>query len=615
MSDYAGPLQRLALSRTLWLVLLWPLLGAVWQLLVARRGVSAEGSVGRRETALARHMAMAALVLTATSALAHAVLLARLPPAGHALLQPLLAGLRLGLFDASFALWFDPLSAAGVLLACLVALGAAMVVPHELPPALAWRAWAWILVSLEGALIAFLADGLVMTAFAWSLVAVAGAGVAGWGDDRVAAVAATRGAAAILLLLLGGSALFGGLAGAWDPNDVERDTHPRFVVADMASGPAAPLPAGSGTSPVVAEGQGAPPAYLTMTDATGVQVFVDEARAVSLRSPFVHVPIVPGSHSFRLRLGPADEVTVGHVLLQSGQDVALVPLGPMLAFRALAGQAEVRDRAGNPVLARTLQGQQGPGGLAVAPAIVVLWLLATMGLSAFAPLPQKPSVLAAVAGGATVAPIGPFFLARVGPLVSLTPHGDALLASVGDVVLVAAAVGALRRKRATAGLLAFAGSATPGIALVALGAGGRETFLEAMCAAGFAAAGIHLVAARRAQAEDVAAAFDPPAEGSLASLLLLRLPERLGGLLVRMEQWVVGGLAEAVANLARAVAWVVAMADAHVLAVPFDRAASRLVRMARGLVPAVGLSPAGVAWAVLGVLGTVVLAQAVWRAG
>src|SRR6516162_9813544 len=105
MPDYAGPLQRLVLSRTLWLILVWPAVGAAWQLIVERR----------RDADSARRVAIASL------SLATAAILAQLPAGRRALLEPLGAGARIGQLDLSLALWFDPLAAAAAVLACVVA--------------------------------------------------------------------------------------------------------------------------------------------------------------------------------------------------------------------------------------------------------------------------------------------------------------------------------------------------------------------------------------------------------------------------------------------------------------------------------------------------------------
>ena len=44
MPDYAGLIQRLVLSRTLWVIWVLPVVGALWQLLVERRRETVESA-------------------------------------------------------------------------------------------------------------------------------------------------------------------------------------------------------------------------------------------------------------------------------------------------------------------------------------------------------------------------------------------------------------------------------------------------------------------------------------------------------------------------------------------------------------------------------------------
>src|SRR5580704_1698468 len=98
MPEYAGTLQRLALSRTLWLVVAWPLVGLLWQLGVARRRVGRAGDAGAvlRELRSARLAGLGCIALTATATLGHALLLLRLPAGSRALLEPVARGARFG---------------------------------------------------------------------------------------------------------------------------------------------------------------------------------------------------------------------------------------------------------------------------------------------------------------------------------------------------------------------------------------------------------------------------------------------------------------------------------------------------------------------------------------
>jgi hypothetical protein len=582
MPEYAGSLQRLVLSRTLWLILVGPAVGAIWQLVVERRRAAGD----------ARRSAMFSLVLAAGTTAAHVVILARLPHGGRALLEPIAGGAHIGQLDASLALWFDPIAAAGALLACMVALVAALLAPGRVARESGWRAWAWIQVTLEAALIAFLADGFVTTAIGWSLAALSAAWLAGWTDADAARVAATRGAVAIGALMVGAVLFFWGLGGAWEGDDFVPDVQPRFVAAR----------AGAAT----ARTQGG---TVTLTGAAGALVFVDDARRDSLRAPFVRVPVQGGSHGFRIHRGVATEdAVVPRVSFDGGDEIALVPIGPTLTFRTIADQLALRDRHAVDAIKRSVESRQGPGGLPLVVAALAAWFVAAAAMSA-SPVPRgAPPVLAAAACGFSPSLLGPVFLARVACLVPLAPHAGGAISWLGVAVLFAGAMRARKHGGAAQRFLAFAGAIPGGVSCVALGSGGEGALLEAMMASGVAAAGLHLVASQR---PDWSEGRVPRGE-TLAESLLLSVPERLAGLVASMERWVVEALASAVATLARAGAWTVATADANLVSTPADSLALRVTRAARRGEPVVGASLGRVVWALLGLAGFAALLHAVW---
>jgi hypothetical protein len=602
MPDYAGPLQRLVLSRTLWLILVWPAVGALWQLLVERR----------RDADSARRTAIASLALALAATLAHVVILAQLPPGRRALLEPLGAGTRIGQLDLSLAIWFDPLAAAAAVLGCVVSLAAALLAPRGTARELGWRAWAWIHLSLEAALVSFLADGFVATAIGWSLASLSLAWLAGWNDPRAARHAATRSALGIAALVVGTVLVFWGLGGTWDGDEFVPDLQPRFVSARVGSESLPP------SSPPRTPRADAPPerppgGALTFTSGAGALVFVDDARGGALMSPFVGVPVQGGSHGFRIHRGGATEdALVPRVAFEGGDEIALVVLGPTLVFRAIADELILRDRRSDPVVRRALEARQAPGGLPLITAAWFAWLVAAAAMSASAPPRGAPHLLVAVACAGAPALLGPYFLARVSCLAPLAPHAAFATALFGGAVLVAGALHARRQRGAAARFLAFVAAAPAGIPCVALGTGGAGLFLEAMTATAFAAAGLHLVAARRLDWRD--AAGSTHAEGALATGLFLRTPERLGEWFVSMERWVVEAVARAVGVSARAGAWIVATADAHVVSVPADALALRLTRVVRRVDPIVGGSVTRILWALLAAAGFAALVHALWPA-
>jgi hypothetical protein len=591
MPDYAGTLQRLALSRTLWLVVAWPIVGLLWQLAVARRRIGRAGDAGAvlRELASARVAGLGCIALAATATLGHALLLARLPAGTRALFEPLVRGARFGDVDAGVVLLLDARALAACALVCVVTLGAAAVLATRPAPERGWRPWAWLQLALVGALVSFLADGFLTVAIGWALASAAGAWLAGWHDARVGVVVGTRGAAALAAMLFGSALLFWGLGGSWDDDGYTPETHPRVVAAHV--------------------GAGAAEASLTMTSLAGASVFLDDARTSSLHAPFVRVPLAAGPHALRIHPGDgADDALLPHVEVAPGEEIALVPLGPTLSFHTMADELALRDRGGAPVVRHVVEEHLGPGGFAVVAGALLSLLAAAGAMSAWSPPVSAPRTLVAVAAGGTTSALGPFLLVRLAFLFPSAQHTGTVVTSVGAATLLAVMWNAL----GYAGLrrwLVFAAGGPAGLTCVALGLGDVIAALGVMVASGALTAVGYLVAARKGEDDE---AIDEATRGSLDDTLLARVPARLGELLASMERWVVGSVASAVAGTARIAAWTVARADDHLVSAPADVVASGVERAARRVEPWVGVSLSRVAWAVLAVGAAAALLHAVW---
>jgi len=594
MPDYAGMLQRLALSRTLWLVVAWPLAGLLWQLVVARRRIGRAGDADAvlRELASARVAGLGCIALAATATLGHALLLARLPAGTRALFEPVSRGARFGDVDAGVVLLLDPRALAACGLACAVTLGAAAVLATRPAPERGWRPWAWLQLALVGALVSFLADGFLTVAIGWALASAAGAWLAGWHDARAGAVVGTRGAAALAAMLFGSALLFWGLGGTWDDDGYTPETHPRVVAADV--------------------GAGAGEATLTMTSLAGAVVYLDDARTSSLRAPFVRAPVAAGTHALRIHPGEsADDARLPHVEVAPGEEVALVPLGPTLSFHTMADELALRDRGGSPVVRRVVEAHLGPGGFAVVAGALLSLLAAAGAMSAWSPPVAAPRVLVAAAAGATTSALGPFLLVRLAFLFPSAQHTGTVVTSVGAATLL----GVMWNALGYTGLrrwLVFAAGAPAGLTCVALGLGDVIAALGVMVVSGAATALAHLVAARRGEDDE---AIDEASRGSLDDALLARVPARLGDLLASMERWVVGSVASAMVGMARIAAWTVARADDHLVSTPGNIVASRVERAARKVEPWVGVSLSGLAWALLAVGALAAVLHAVWPGG
>jgi hypothetical protein len=604
MPDYAAPLQRLVLSRTLWLVIIWPIVGLAWQALIARpRTARARGQGAmRRALASARNAGLACVALAMSSTLAHVVVLARAPEDTGALLEHVGGGARFGQLDAEVDLMFDRLSATYCALACVIALAVAIVLAAAPPPERGWRPWAWLQLSLSGALMTFVADGFVGIAIGWALVSAASAWLAGWHDSRAWFLTAMRGAVAMAAMLAGAVLLFWGQGGSWEGDDYAPDTPVRFATVR----PTAWIRQSSANG-----------ASLTLANTTDAEVFLDDARAPTARSPFVGFPIPAGTHTLRVRAGAgSNEDVLGRINFDADAEVALVPLGPALAFRAIADQLVLLDRASDAPARRTLELHTGPGGAALVATALLALLLAGGLMSGASPSRRAPLPLAALAYGVTTATVGPYLLGRVAFLFPLAPNTWIAIESVGAVILLAAGW----RAPASAGArrwLAFVGAAPAALAFLALGASGVAAACWVTILAAAVTATFYLAVARghtsgRAEPADGGSQASST-QGNMEDLFLVRIPARLGSLFVSMDQWVVGATASGLAALGGVGAWLTATMDEQLISLPGNAVAARVVRVGRGLEQALGASASRVAWALLASAGLVLFANVFWQ--
>jgi hypothetical protein len=605
MPDYAGPLQRLVPSLTLWLVVAWPFAGVLWQVLVVRRRAERARTLheARRALRWARNGGLWFLALAFATTVAHVVVLVGASRGGAgALFQPLARGARFGQLDAQIDLLFDPLSAAFCSLACAVAAGSAALLAARPSAGIGWRSWACLHLSLGGALVAFVGDGFVATTVGWSVAGAAAAWLAGWNDGSAGVVAAMRSAVAIAATLVGAVLLFWGLGGSWDGDDYIPDAQARFVAVRVGGHP------GRDTAdrPVAANGTS-----LTFTGVPGAVVFIDDARTTSMRSPFVGVPVRPGAHTLRIHTsdGASDQVLRRVAFDEDDEEVTLVALGPTLAFRGLADQLALRDRDDNAPPHPALELHGGPGGVAVVAAAILALLVGAGLMSGGPPASGAPLALSALAQGATTVALGPFLIARVALLFPLAPSTWIAVESVGAAILFMAGWRAPTAPRVHR-WLAFVGVAPAALGFLALGAIGVTAATVVIALAGMATAALYLTAGATDAGPGAADPVGPP--GPIEDLLLVRAPVRLGTLFAGMDRWVVEATAAGVAGLVRAGAWGVAAADEGMVGAPANAVAASLQRAERGVEAALGVTLGRVAWALLASVAVAVLARALW---
>jgi hypothetical protein len=443
VTDYAGPLQRLELSRTLWTIGALPLVAFAWLVLSGRRQAMRARHAGdvARAAAGARGVGLSSLFLATAATVANEVIAARAPAGGRALFEPLVRCVRIGQLDVGIDLWFDRLSAASCCMVCVIALGTSRFLAGLLPTRHAWRAWAWLELTVAGALLSSLADGFVTMAMGWTLVTLGATWLASWTDGRVAAVTATRAAAGIAALTVAASLLFWALGGAWQDNEYVPNLRPRFAAVRDERGVTPPpqVRDGAADEPV--------PGSLTMTSVPGATVFVDDARSAAARAPFVRTQLSAGSHVLRIHPGGlTEDAIVGPFTIALGDAIALVQIGPSLSFREIAAELMVRDGSGNgPEAGRALAQRTSPLGASVVVTVLLILLLGAGAMSATSPPKGVPPTLR-LASRFTGIVLGLLLLARVEFLVRFVhERAELAIAALGVSIAVVAAGVSKRR--------------------------------------------------------------------------------------------------------------------------------------------------------------------------
>jgi formate hydrogenlyase subunit 3/multisubunit Na+/H+ antiporter MnhD subunit len=354
MLDYRGPVASIVFAWYLWLIPLAPFAGA---LVLAHLGLSQRRAraAGQRLRAispmLAFRVTVAALGVSSLSLLAGALRLARHPSPSPVLFAHGSRLVRIGHLDLGLDLSLDALSAP-------VALGVALFIlaltvaasPATKRAKASWTFYVFVLSLAGSALLGLLADNLPLFVAGWELTFFfaycSTAFVAKDGSPRRGVFLA--GQLGALGFLLAGALLFWGLGGSWSELDYEPDLGPRF--AAVAEEGAA---VGTGKS------------LLTMTSHAGARVYLDGAQVpMAERPPFTRLPIDAGTHSFRIQ-ADGDDAILHEVLLPSGREVSLVPIGPVLGFREMRQQLSSTNAQGEFVLREALLEKRDRGAAAI----------------------------------------------------------------------------------------------------------------------------------------------------------------------------------------------------------------------------------------------------------
>lgn len=414
MIDHVGAVQHVVVSGTLWLLVVPLFLGLVFHAFgYIYRGRSTRPPAGR--THADALVGLGCVGLVTGSAFGHMLVVLRAPTLGGAYSEAVPSGIRVAGADLGVALVLDWVSAALCAFACALVFAVAVWIAVRPPAERESSVWVALELTLAGALVSFVADGLIAVLIGWSLAIAAGAWLAGWKDPRSGVAAGARGSAALLALALGAVWLFWASAGSWDGREFSVRQAPGFFA--LSSPPSA-----SGNS------------TLTLTHATGSSVYLDEARVPMATAPFVDVPIPRGFHTVHVHVGHASAEREGDLVVdvdvpEQGESIDLLPSGPSLSLRDL-GLALASDRA------RSLT-QWTPDPFAVT-VVLCIWVVAAWLVSVPQGASDAAAPLSLVAHGMTTALIGPLWLVRASDLLLLAPRMKFVLPGAVAAILVVA---------------------------------------------------------------------------------------------------------------------------------------------------------------------------------
>ncbi|HXX67686.1 MAG TPA: hypothetical protein VEK07_10915 [Polyangiaceae bacterium] len=414
MLDHVGAVQHVVVSGTLWLLVVPLLLGLGFHALsYIRRARS--GRLPGAHTVVGRLVGLGSIGLVTGAALGHMLVLLRAPTLGRAYWQAIPSGIRVGGADVCVVLVLDWVSAALCAFACVLVFAVAVWSAVRPPSEGESKVWASLELTLAGALVSFLADGLIAALIGWSIAIAAGAWLAGWKEPRAGVAVAGRGAAALLTLAFGAFWLFWASAGTWDGREFSVRQGPGLFAL-----PSPPAAAGSG--------------FITLTHAPGAAVYVDEARVPIATAPFVDVPIPRGFHTVRVHVGRASGEQEGDLVVDvnvpdQGESFDLAVSGPSLSPRDL-GLAWSSERA-RPSAPWT------PDAVAVT-VVLCIWVVGAWLVSVPQGVFETSVPLATVAHGMTTALVGPLWLLRASDLLVLAPRMKLVLPGAVAAILIVA---------------------------------------------------------------------------------------------------------------------------------------------------------------------------------
>jgi NADH-quinone oxidoreductase subunit L len=482
--QYSGSLQTVEFTGVLLWIVLLPLLGAALNALVGWRlqrsdwgkELSSRLHIGNLSVSA---IAIGALTISFCLSVWQVVRVGLLPHENRFLYNHLWPMIRVGTFDVSFDLSLDALSSVmllvvtGVgLLIHIYACGYMQTEPSY------WRFFSFLNLFIFSMLLLILGDNFIVMFFGWEGVGLCSYLLIGfWYRDYKKASAGTKAFLTNRIgdfgFLVGMLALIWGLGGSWSGGDYVPDQIPRLVpVVVQADEPAEHGKERNGAEHGAAAseraqghsaaGPGAPhvpeskivdsgaKALLTFTAFPGAKVYVDNDMSKPFGvAPFIRREMTGQRHSFRIAMGGATEdLSIDHALIPPDKETVLAAVGPVVSFRQLQDQLNIRDSTGGQPFRKGLQGKTLFGMSLITFVCIGLFIGAT-GKSAQIPLyvwlPDAmagPTPVSALIHAATMVTAGVYMVARLHFLFSLSPTACGIVAFVGaSTALVAASIG------------------------------------------------------------------------------------------------------------------------------------------------------------------------------
>jgi NADH-quinone oxidoreductase subunit L len=503
MSELSGQVTHLEWSLTpLWWIPLLPFLGAAINAVFGRDlQKSAFGKAAAKRWHIGSFgvsaVAVGAMLLAFSLAVANVVKLVGLPEGSRYLYSHAWQMVRVGSLDVSFSFAMDPLSALMTLIitgvGTLIHVYACAYMAEE--PAY-WRFFTYLNLFVFSMLLLVLGDNFIVMFFGWEGVGLCSYLLIGfWYRDYKKASAGMKAFVVNRVgdwgVICGIGLLFWGMGGAWISGEYRPDYRPRFVAVEAealneadeeAEEKAKAAPKSEHAKEEKGEHGKADPkkdqlakikqaagakGFLTMTTHPGARVYlgVSDASAFGGRNPpelfavapFIRKELPAGRHNIGIIPGDGAVVAgdgveiawIEHAEVERGGETLISAVGPTVTFRELSDQLQIKDKSGKAFLKAALMEKTVWGGIGLITLSCLLLFVGATGKSAQLPLyvwlPDAmagPTPVSALIHAATMVTAGVYMIARLNFLFSLSPTASGIVALVGaSTALFAATIG------------------------------------------------------------------------------------------------------------------------------------------------------------------------------